>query len=298
MSKLIPKLAAILKKKSNIGSQIRGLAIVTLGLFMNSLGWTAFLMPGEIVGGGISGVAALIFYATGIPAGYPYLLINVVLIGVAIKMLGANFGIKTIYSVIVLAVFLTVLQKLITEPIIKDAFMATILGSLLAGAGVGIVFSQGGSTGGTDVIAMIVNKYRNISPGKVILYCDVFIIGSSYILFQSMEKLVYGFVMMGVVAYTIDLVLNGSKQSIQITIFSKSSNSIAGKIVNEINRGVTVINGEGYFTKTPTKILITVVRKNEAPMVHRIVKEVDPDAFISQGQVMGVYGKGFDEIRG
>jgi uncharacterized membrane-anchored protein YitT (DUF2179 family) len=298
MSELIPKLAAILKKKSNIGSQIRGLAIVTFGLFINSLGWTAFLMPGEIVGGGISGVAALIFYATGIPAGYPYLLINVVLIGVAIKMLGANFGIKTIYSVIVLAVFLTVLQKIITEPIIKDAFMATILGSLLAGAGVGIVFSQGGSTGGTDVIAMIVNKYRNISPGKVILYCDVFIIGSSYILFQSMEKLVYGFVMMGVVAYTIDLVLNGSKQSIQITIFSKNSNSIAEKIVNEISRGVTVINGEGYFTKTPTKILITVVRKNEAPMVHRIVKEVDPDAFISQGQVMGVYGKGFDEIRG
>ncbi len=297
MSELIPKLAAILKKKNNIGSQIKGLAIVTLGLFMNALGWTAFLMPGEIVGGGISGVAALIFYATGIPAGYPYLLINAVLIGVAIKMLGANFGIKTIYSVIVLAVFLTVLQKLITVPIIKDAFMATILGSLLAGAGVGIVFSQGGSTGGTDIIAMIVNKYRNISPGKVILYCDVFIIGSSYILFQSMEKLVYGFVMMGVVAYTIDLVLNGSKQSIQITIFSKSSNSIAEKIVNEISRGVTVINGEGYFTKTPTKILITVVRKNEAPMVHRIVKEVDPDAFISQGQVMGVYGKGFDEIR-
>ncbi len=298
MSELIPKLAAILKKKSNIRSQIRGLAIVTFGLLMNSLGWTAFLMPGEIVGGGISGVAALIFYATGIPAGYPYLLINVILIGVAIKMLGANFGIKTIYSVIVLAVFLTVFQKVITEPIIKDAFMATILGSLLAGAGVGIVFSQGGSTGGTDIIAMIVNKYRNISPGKVILYCDVFIIGSSYILFQSMEKLVYGFVMMGVVAYTIDLVLNGSKQSIQITIFSKSSNSIAEKIVNEISRGVTVINGEGYFTKTPTKILITVVRKNEAPLVHRIVKEVDPDAFISQGQVMGVYGKGFDEIRG
>lgn len=286
-----------MKKKSNIGSQIRGLAIITFGLFMNSLGWTAFLMPGEIVGGGVSGVSALIFYATGIPAGYPFLLINVLLIGVAIKMLGANFGIKTIYSVIVLAIFLTVLQKIITEPIIKDAFMATILGSLLVGTGVGIVFSQGGSTGGTDIIAMIVNKYRNISPGKVILYCDVFIIGSSYMLFQSMEKLVYGFVMMGVVAYTIDLVLNGSKQSIQITIFSKSSNSIAEKIVNEINRGVTVINGEGYFTKTPTKILITVVRKNEAPLVHRIVKEVDPDAFISQGQVMGVYGKGFDEIR-
>lgn len=270
---------------------------MTLGLFIHALGWTAFLIPGQIVGGGISGVAAIIFYATGIPAGYPYLLINAFLILIAIKMLGASFGIKTIFSVVTISVFLTLQQRLITEPIITDAFMATVLGSLLAGAGVGIVFTQGGSTGGTDIIAMIVNKYRNISPGKVILYCDILIIGSSYFLFHSMEKLVFGFVMMGIVAYTIDLVLNGSKQSIQMTIFSKKNEDIAEKINNELNRGVTVIDGQGWYTKTPTKVIITIVRKNEAPMVHRIIHEVDPEAFISQGQVMGVYGKGFEEIR-
>jgi len=286
------------KTQNKIWKEIRAYVIITLGLFMHSLGWTAFLIPSEIVGGGISGVAAIIFYATGIPAGYPYLAINAVLILVAIKMLGANFGIKTIYSVIMVSLFLTLQQKFITAPIITDDFMATVLGGILAGAGVGIVFSQGGSTGGTDIIAMIVTKYRDVSPGKIILYCDIVIIGSSYFLFQSMEKLVYGFVTMVVVAYTIDLLLNGSKQSIQLMIFSKQHEGIAEEITKRLNRGVTVVNGEGWYTKNPTKIIITVVRKNEAPRVRQIVKKYDPDAFISQGQVMGVYGHGFEKIKG
>lgn len=279
-------------------NQIRTYVIMTFGLFIHALGWTAFLIPSEIVGGGVGGIAATVFYAIDIPAGYTYLAINSVLIIVAIKMLGASFGIKTIYSVVMVSIFLTLQQKFITAPIITDAFMATVLGGLLAGAGVGIVFTQGGSTGGTDIIAMIVNKYRNTSPGKVILYCDIIIIGSSYFLFNSMEKLVYGFVTMGIVAYTVDLVLNGSKQSIQIMIFSNQAISIAEKISTELGRGVTILNGEGWYTKKPTKVIVTIVRKNEAPRVLRIVKAIDSDAFISQGQVMGVYGEGFEKIRG
>jgi uncharacterized membrane-anchored protein YitT (DUF2179 family) len=286
------------KTKTNNWGIVKTYSIITFGLFLHALGWTAFLIPGQIVGGGISGLAAALFYATGIPAGYPYLAINAILIIIAIKMLGASFGIKTIYSVVMISIFLTLQQKFITEPIITEGFMTTVLGGLLGGAGVGIVFSQGGSTGGTDIIAMIVNKYRNISPGKVILYCDIIIIGSSYFLFQSMEKLVYGFVTMGVVSYTIDLIINGSKQSIQIMIFSKHYEQIAEDITMKLNRGVTVLDGQGWYTKTPTKIIMTMVRKHEAPDVHEIVKNIDPDAFISQGAVMGVYGKGFEKIRG
>jgi len=286
------------KTKTNNWGIVKTYSIITFGLFLHALGWTAFLIPGQIVGGGISGLAAALFYATGIPAGYPYLAINAILIIIAIKMLGASFGIKTIYSVVMISIFLTLQQKFITEPIITEGFMTTVLGGLLGGAGVGIVFSQGGSTGGTDIIAMIVNKYRNISPGKVILYCDIIIIGSSYFLFQSMEKLVYGFVTMGVVSYTIDLIINGSKQSIQIMIFSKHYEQIAEDITVKLNRGVTVLDGQGWYTKTPTKIIMTMVRKHEAPDVHEIVKNIDPDAFISQGVVMGVYGKGFEKIRG
>jgi uncharacterized membrane-anchored protein YitT (DUF2179 family) len=287
-----------MKININIWSQIRSYSIVTLGLFTYALGWTAFLLPAKIVGGGIGGLAASIFYASDSPAGYPYLVINGVLILIAIKMLGASFGVKTIYSVIMIAVFLNIQQKFITEPIITEVFMATLLGGLLGGAGFGLVFTQGGSTGGTDIIAMIINKYHNTSPGKVILYCDLIIIGSSYFLFQSMEKLVYGFVTMGIVAYTIDLILNGSKQSIQIMIFSKHHEIIAEKISNEIHRGVTILHGEGWYSKNPTKVIVTIVRKNEAQLVISIVNAVDPQAFISQGQVMGVYGEGFEKIRG
>jgi uncharacterized membrane-anchored protein YitT (DUF2179 family) len=264
---------------------------------MYALSWTAFLMPAQIVGGGISGLSAALFYATKIPMEYYYLVINALLILIAIKALGVSFGIKTIYSILVITFFLNIQQRFITKPIISEVFMSTVLGGALGGAGIGIVFTQGGSTGGTDIIAMLINKYRNISPGKIILYCDIIIISSSYFIFDSLEKLVYGFVTMGVVAYTIDLVLDGSKQSVQIMIFSKNYNAIADAIAQRINRGVTLIDGEGWYSKTPVKVVMTIVRKHETQDVHRIVKEIDPDAFISQGAVMGVYGKGFEKIK-
>lgn len=284
--------------KSKLWMQIKVYAIITFGLFLHALGWTAFLLPGEIVSGGMGGVAAIVFYATNIPMGYTYLGINAVLILIAIKALGANFGIKTIYSVVMVAIFLNLQQKLITEPIVLEGFMSTVLGGALAGAGVGIVLSQGGSTGGTDIIAMLINKYRSVSPGKVILYCDIFIIGSSYFLFNSIEKLVYGYVTIAVVSYSIDLVLNGLKQSLQIMIISKHWEKIADSINSRIDRGVTVLHGEGWYAKEETQVLMTIVRRHEVQRVNRIIKEIDPEAFITQGQVVGAYGKGFDEIRG
>ena len=284
--------------KSQLIGRFKSYVIITLGLFINALGWTAFLIPGKIVGGGISGASAFIQYATNIPMGYTFLAINAVLILIAMKLLGASFGLKTIYSVLVLSFFFSIQQKFITSPIITEGFMSTVLGGLLGGAGIGIVFSQGGSTGGTDIIAMIINKYRNISPGKTIMYCDILIIGSSYFLFKSMDKLVYGFVTMGVVSYTIDLVLNGTKQSVQIMVISKEHAKIAEQIATQVRRGVTILNGEGWYTQQQTKVIMTIVRKHETHIIHRIIKEIDPDAFISQGAVMGVYGKGFEEIRG
>jgi len=199
--------------------------------------------------------------------------------------------------VIVLTVFLSLLQQLITEPIINDAFLSTVLGGILGGAGVGIVFTQGGSTGGTDIIAMIINKYRNISPGRTILYCDVFIIAASYLIYQSIEKIVYGYVAMGITSYTIDLLFTGSKQSVQMFIFSKKYDEIADRIGKEVGRGVTIIDGKGWYTGEETKVLLVMVKKPEASQIFRIIKEIDRDAFMSVNNVMGVYGKGFESIR-
>ncbi len=284
-------------KQKTFVNELKSYVIITLGLFVMALGWTGFLIPNEILGGGVSGIATLIFWASGLPVGASVLAINAVLIIFAFRLLGGGFGVKTIYSIGMLSLFFAVLQYYIREPFVTDKFMASVVGAVMAGSSMGLIFTQGGSTGGTDIIAMIVNKYRNISPGKIILFLDVFIISSSFFIFRTIDTLVYGFVVMSVVSYVIDLIITGNKQSVQMFIFSKKANSIADRIGNETGRGVTFIKGVGWYTKSENDILMIIVKRMEYQMVFRIVKEEDPEAFVSISTVMGVYGQGFDAIR-
>ncbi|MCK9290820.1 MAG: YitT family protein [Bacteroidales bacterium] len=286
-----------MKKNNALLREVRSYAVITLGLFVMALGWTAFLIPNEILGGGVSGISTLIFWVTGLPVGVSVFAINAVLLVFGLRILGRGFGIKTIYSIVVLSGFYALLQYYIREPFVTDKFLASIVGAGMAGSAMGFIFTLGGSTGGTDIIALIVNKYKNISPGRVILLLDVFIISSSYLVFRSIEPLVYGFVVMGVTSYTIDLIITGNKQSVQLFIFSKHAALIADRIGNELGRGVTFIRGVGWYTKTENDILMIIVRKTEYQQVFRIVKEEDPEAFLSLSMVMGVYGIGFDTIR-
>jgi uncharacterized membrane-anchored protein YitT (DUF2179 family) len=271
--------------------------VIIIGLALYAFGVTAFLIPVKITAGGVTGISMLIFYATGIPAGYPYLIINSFLIILAIRILGTNFGLKTLFSMVVISLLLNVMPMFIKEPLVKDLFLSSVLGGILCGVGLGITFNQGGSTGGTDIIAMIINKYRNISPGRIIMYCDVIIISSSYFVLSSVEILVYGYVTMWIVAYSIDAFLTGAQQSVQLFIFSEKYEQIADFINTESRRGLTIIEGTGWYTKRQVKMIMTVVRKRESPLIFQKIKQIDPEAFISQGSVMGVYGKGFDEIR-
>jgi len=282
---------------NNILKNLKAYSIITIGLFINALGWTAFLIPAEITGGGVTGIATLIFYATQIPIWISYLIINGILILVSVKILGRNFGIKTVFATVVLTLFFSVLQGLIKEPIVNENFMSAVVGGILAGVGIGIVFSQGGSTGGTDIIAMIINKYRNISPGRTILYADILIIASSFFIFKSIEKIVYGYVTMAVTAYAIDLILTGAKRTVQLFIFSQKYDEIASEIASNINRGITLIDGTGWYSKKESKILMILVKKQESNNLLKIIKNIDPEAFISLNNVMGVYGKGFDRIK-
>jgi uncharacterized membrane-anchored protein YitT (DUF2179 family) len=285
-------------QKQKIRTVILDYVIMLIGLSIYALSWILFLVPAQITGGGISGLSAVIFYSTKIPIGLTFFLINVVLVGIAMKILGASFGIKTIFSMIVLSLLFSIPQSLFPEAIIKDNFLSAVLGGMFGGIGIGLVFSRGGSTGGTDIIAMIINKYRNISPGRIIMYCDVIIIGSSFFLLHSIDKMVYGFVSMAVVSYTIDAYLSGSNASAQIFIFSPKYEEIADFINNESLRGVTILDGKGWYTQENIKVLLTIVRKKETSIIFRKVKEIDPEAFISMASVMGVYGQGFDKIKG
>jgi len=271
---------------------------IVIGLALYTLGWTGFLLAHEITTGGVTGIGALIFFANGTPVAVTYFLINILLLFMSVKVFGWKFSLKTIFGVFTLTFFLIVAQKLITKPLlIEEPFMATIIGGVLTGIGIGVVLTAGGSTGGTDIIALTINKYRNITPGRAMLICDMVIISSSYLLFQSVEKILFGITTQIVSNFFVDFVVNGVRQSVQFLIFSKKYDEIAERINIDLHRGVTILDGIGSYSKEPVKVLVVLARKNESIKIFRIVKQTDPNAFVSQSSVIGVYGEGFDIIK-
>ncbi len=296
------------KRVKTIFTGVKEYVIIALGLLIYSLGWSVFLIPNGLVGGGVTGISAIIYYMSGFPVSYSYLIINAVLLIIGIRILGKTFGVKTVYAVILVTIFLKFIPGIIPQELIDDIaigngkLLSAIIGGACAGAGIAITFTQGGSSGGTDIIALIINKYRNISPGRLILLMDIIIVASSLLiptdgsLGSKVATVIYGYVLISVVSYTIDLVLSGARQSIQIFIFSKNHEAIADKITS-IGRGVTVINAMGWFTKQEGKVLMVIVRRTEINYVFKVVRETDRNAFLSVGNVMGVYGQGFDEMK-
>lgn len=287
-------------KKKTIMSYV----LITLGIFMYAFAWSAFLIPSQIIGGGVSGVSSIIFFVTGekIPVGITSLVINIILFLIALKVLGAKFGLNTIYGILVSSGFFILLQQVIEIQNLLDItkfdpFMCAIIGGGLAGAGIGLAFSMGGNSGGTDIIALILNKYYNISPGKVIMYLDIVIIGCSFFVSGSIENVVYGYVQMGVMTYALDLVIDGSKQSYQIMVFSQYTKDIADRIGNEVGRGVTLLDGWGWFSKSNQKVLLVIARKVDKQTIMEIIQNSDPKAFISVAKVHGVYGKNFEKLK-
>jgi uncharacterized membrane-anchored protein YitT (DUF2179 family) len=272
--------------------------VIFFGLALYAIGLIGFIKPVGIVTGGLTGIALLVEYASGIPLQYTYFLVNCVLLLIALKLLGLRFMVKTIYGVGVLTFLLTLCQEYIKEPIVKnEPLLSGVIGAMMCGTGIGIVFSSNGSTGGTDIVVALINKYKNIAFGRGMLLCDFIIISSSYFLFYDYRKIVYGLVVMGVMTYCIDMVINGFRQSVQILVFSDKYETIASAINNELHRGCTVLDGVGWYTKKPTKVIIVLARRTEAIEMFRLIKSIDEKAFISQSTVRGVYGEGFDKIK-
>ncbi len=310
-------------------------ALVTLGILIYVTGWSIFLMPNNLVGGGVSGIASMIQYATGgaIQMGYSYFVINAILIIAAVVVIGMGFGAKTIYAIILASLGLRFLPTLIPSDIIQTLalqngkLMSTLCGGLMAGIGIGMSISNGGSTGGTDIIALIYTKYRNVSPGKVILYLDFIIILSSLLVpsivpdldpqtgkqllgpdgeplthlmpfSEKVTTVIYGLILVTVNGRVIDAYLSGSQQSVQLFILSKKFAEIADSITHDLKRGVTVLDGKGWYTKDPTEVLMVITRKTDLNLLLRYIKSIDPNAFLSVSSVNGVYGQGFDTIKG
>jgi len=291
--------------------------LITLGVTMYVMGWIIFLIPNNMIGGGVTGLGSIVQYATNgvIKIGYTYFVVNAGLLVAALFTLGRSFGAKSIYAILLTSVLLNAAQGIFPDQIIQTLaldngkLMCTIMGGIMVGIGIGLSMSQGGSTGGTDIIALIVNKYRNVSPGRMILILDAVIILSSLLVPSYMADgtlmswpdkittVVYGFILITIVSTVLDLYLTGSRQSVQIFVLSPKFAEIADAITNELHRGVTVFNGKGWYTKHDTEVVMVITRKADLNAFLKCINSIDPNAFISVSSVTGVYGQGFDKFK-
>jgi len=278
---------------------------INLGMAIYALGWAAFLLPYHITTGGMTGMFAILYYLTKFPISAAVLIANSILLIIAIKPLGWKFVGKTAYATIALSSFLELGQQMMTDEsghlmqILGEGqdSMACVLGAILNGLGIGIVFLTGGSTGGWDIIAALVNKYRNISFGRALLILDFVVIASCWPIFHDVRMVVFGYVTLVVYTYALDMLINSARQDIQFIIFTRKPDEICQRIISETCHSVTSMNGEGYYSHQDIKVLITIVHKRESVKILRMIQETDPAAFVSQSRAEGVYGNGFNVIK-
>ena len=291
--------------KTKIGRELKDYVAITLGIICYSFGWVAFMLPYQISTGGVTGISALIYYITGIEIQVSYFVINAIFMVFALKILGPKFCLKTLYAIPVLTFFLWLFQVIMKDdagnlPLLLgpgQEFMACVVGASLLGFGIGFVFIYNGSTGGTDILAWIVNKYKDVSLGRLVMYGDIIIISSCYFVFHDWKRVLFVFCVLFVMSVVIDYVVNSNRQSVQFLIFSKKHEEIAEVITRELHRGVTLLDGTGWYSKQSIKVVVVLAKKNQSTDIFRMVRDIDENAFISQSNVVGVYGEGFDKIK-
>lgn len=283
----------------NKTKEIKEFCIIAVSMILGSLGWCAFLLPHQITIGGLGGISSVLFWGTGIPIPYTYAVVNGILMIAALKLLGWRFCVRTIFAVTVFSFSVGFFQKVFEGqvPFAGQTFLACVVGGVIMGVTMGVALQYNASTGGSDVIAAIVNKYRDISLGRVILMCDLCVITSSYLVLESWEKVIYGYITLCVMSWSVDYVINGMRSSVQFFIISDKYQEI-GEAINEIaDRGCTMLNGNGFFTKKDKKVIFCIAKKSESNFIFELIDEIDPNAFVAQSAVVGVYGQGFDHVK-
>lgn len=285
--------------KLKFWADIRDYIGIGVGMISYSIGWNVFLLPNSITTGGVPGISSVLFWGTGFPVQWSYFIVNAALLLAALKILGFKFCVKTIYGVFVLTFITSLFQKYATGTAMlhDQPFMAAIIGAIFTGSGIGWGFASNGSTGGTDIVAAIVNKYRDISLGRVVMLCDIIIITSSYLVFRDWEKVIYGYVVLWVASFCIDQVVGSMRRSVQFFIISDKYQEIASRIAVYPHRGATVIQARGFYTNHEVKMLFIMAKRRESKIIFSIINEIDPHAFVTQTNVIGVYGEGFDKFK-
>lgn len=286
-------------KTSNLLTTIWDYVLMTVGSIIFVMAWTSFLIPNGLASGGLTGLCTIIQYGTGIPVGWTYPTINILLLILGFLSLGKAFGFKTIYVIVLTSILFEILPKFPQlEVFINEKFFVALVGSAMESVGIGLVLLRGGSTGGTDIVAMMINKYWPVSPGRVYLFTDIFIISSLlFIPDKGLVDVIYASVVMIGFSIGVDFVLLGNKSSVQILVFSSKYEQIADHIINEVRRGVTALQSVGWYSQKESKVLLIIARKHQMNDVVNAVKSIDKNAFISVSTAKSVYGEGFEEVK-
>ncbi len=279
---------------------------IVLGIILYGFGFSAFLAPEDVVVGGMAGLGQDIYYLTlrlfgwGVPVAITMYAVNLTLLAFAYRIVGKQFVIRTVIGATLISLAIGIMQPLFPEPLIQgQKFLNVIIGAILCGIGIGIAFTHNGSTAGTDIIAAMVSKKTNITVGRTMQYVDFCIVSAVLFIVPDarIDNVVFGLVCLFLVAWVTDQVINTNRQAVQFTIFSPYWQEIATAINNEANRGCTVIDGMGWYSKRQVKVLLVMCRKIESVTIFRIIKSIDDNALVTQANVNGVYGKGFDEMK-
>lgn len=287
--------------KKMVYHEVLDYIMIAVGMLSYAVGWMLFMLPNHIPNGGVAGLASIIYWGTGFPVSLTYFMVNFVLLVAALKVLGLKFCIKSIFGVLMLTFFTSLMRTIAPHPTIlsDQPFMTTIIGAVFCGIGLGFGLSYNGSSGGSDIVAAMVNKYHDISLGRVILLCDVIIVTLSITVLKDWEQVIYGYVNLIITSFVLDQVVNSGRRSVQFFIISNKYEEICARVVaGPPHRGCTLMDAQGYYSGNPVKVIIIVTRQREAGYIYRMINSIDENAFVTQSQVMGVFGKGFDKIKG
>ena len=274
-------------------------SLIVVGAFILAAGFVLFITPYKIVPGGVYGISIMLHHLFGTPVGLVALAFDIPLTIIGIKVLGPRFGVKTVVGFVLTAVFVDGLTYFYgTEPLVEgDALLSSIFGGLFIGVGLGLIFKSRATSGGTDIVAMMISKYTKLPVGRLLIMVDSSIVLIALFAFQDWKIPLYSLIVIFIAGKVVDTILEGIDYDKVLFIISNKTDEIRDKLINDLNRSGTLLRGEGLYNRNDRSIIFTVVNRRETVMLQDYINLIDPDAFVTVMNANEILGEGFKSLR-